>query len=48
MAPTARMIRNTIEVFSVLGNTDACATTRRMSLPDIGFGMIPTALPGIT
>ena len=47
-APTARMIRSTIDVFSVFGKTDACATTRRMSLPDIGFGMIPTALPETT
>jgi hypothetical protein len=47
-APTARMIRNTIDVFSVFGKTDACATTRRISLPDIGFGIIPTALPGTT
>ena len=47
-APTARTIRSTIEVFSVFGKTDACATTRRMSLPDIGFGIIPTALPETT
>ena len=36
------MIRSTIDVFSVFGNTEACDTMRRMSLPDIGFGMIPT------
>jgi hypothetical protein len=34
--------------FSVLGNTDACEMIRRISLPDMGFGMIPIALPSTT
>jgi hypothetical protein len=30
-------------VFSALGKTDARATSRRMSRPDIGLAMIPIA-----
>jgi hypothetical protein len=34
--------------FSVLGNTEACEVSRRISLPDMGFGMMPIALPSTT
>ncbi len=34
--------RTTMLAFSALGNTDALATSRRMSRPDIGLAMTPT------
>jgi hypothetical protein len=37
-----RYRRGLLQVFSALGNTDALATNRRMSRPDIGFAMTPT------
>src|SRR5450756_1232890 len=46
--PTVRRIRRTMLAFSVLGNTDACEMIRRISLPDMGFGMMPIALPSTT
>lgn len=30
-------------IFSLLSNVDACATRRRMSFPEAGFAMMPTA-----
>ena len=47
-APAAASNRSTMLVFSTLGNTEACATRRRMSRPDIGFATIPTVDPGTT
>ena len=35
-------------VFSAFGNTDACATSLRMSRPDIGLATMPTVEPGTT
>ena len=45
-APAAASSRSTMLVFSALGNTEACATRRRMSRPDIGLATIPTVEPG--
>jgi hypothetical protein len=39
---------STPTAFSVLGNTDAGEMIHRISLPDVGFGMIPIALPSTT
>ncbi len=47
-APAAASSRTTMLVFSALGNTEACATRRRMSRPDIGLATIPTVEPGTT
>ena len=41
-APAAAVSRTTMLAFSALGNTDALATSRRMSRPDIGLAMTPT------
>src|SRR4051812_32907202 len=41
-APAAAVSRTTMLAFSTLGNTDALATSRRMSRPDIGLAMTPT------
>jgi hypothetical protein len=41
-APAAAVSRTTMVAFSALGNTDALATSRRMSRPDIGLAMTPT------
>ena len=41
-APVAAVSRTTMLAFSALGNTDALATSRRMSRPDIGLAMTPT------
>ncbi|MFE2566109.1 hypothetical protein [Streptomyces mirabilis] len=41
-APAAAVSRTTMLAFSALGNTDALATSRRMSQPDIGLAMKPT------
>ncbi|WP_217574336.1 hypothetical protein [Streptomyces sp. GbtcB7] len=41
-APAAPVNRTTMLAFSALGNTDALATSRRMSRPDIGSAMTPT------
>jgi hypothetical protein len=41
MAPAAAVSRTTMLAFSALGNTDALATSRRMSRPDIGLAMTP-------
>jgi hypothetical protein len=30
--------------FSAVGNTEACATSRRMSRPDAGFATIPATV----
>ena len=35
-------------VFSAFGKTEACATSRRMSRPDIGLATMPIAEPGTT
>ena len=43
-----RRIRRTMLVFSVLGNTDAWEVRRRISRPDMGFGMMPLMLPSTT
>jgi hypothetical protein len=40
-APAAVVSRTTMLAFSALGNTDALATSRRMSRPDIGLVMTP-------
>jgi hypothetical protein len=40
-APAAAVSRTTMLAFSALGNTDALATSRRMSRPDIGLAMTP-------
>jgi hypothetical protein len=42
-APAAAASRRTMLAFSALGKTDACATSRLMSRPDIGLAMIPIA-----
>ena len=47
-APAAASSRTTMLVFSAFGNTEACATRRRMSRPDIGLATIPTVEPGTT
>jgi hypothetical protein len=41
--PAAATSRRTMLVFSALGKTEARATSRRMSRPDIGLAMIPIA-----
>jgi hypothetical protein len=41
-APAAAVSPTTMLAFSALGNTDALATSRRMSRPDIGLAMTPT------
>lgn len=41
-APAAAVSRTTMLAFSASGNTDALATSRRMSRPDIGLAMTPT------
>lgn len=41
-APAAAVSRTTMLAFSALGNTDALATSRRMSRPDIGLAVTPT------
>jgi len=41
-APARPSARTTMLAFSALGNTDALATSRRMSRPDIGLAMTPT------
>ena len=46
VAPAAASSRSTMFVFSALGKTEACATSRRMSRPDIGFATMPTVEPG--
>jgi hypothetical protein len=48
VAPAAAMRRNTMFVFSALGNTEACATSLRMSRPDIGLATMPMVEPGTT
>lgn len=41
-APNAASMRWIMLTFSAAGNTVACVTTRRMSLPDIGLATTPT------
>lgn len=43
--PATAVSRTTKLAFSALGNTDALATSRRMSRPGIGLAMTPTAAP---
>ena len=47
-APAAASSRTTMLVFSALGNTEACATGRRMSRPDMGLATMPTVEPRTT
>ncbi len=47
-APAASSRRSTMATFSALGNTEARATRRRMSRPDIGLATMPRAEPGTT
>ena len=48
MAPAAATSRSTMFVFSAFGKTDACATSRRMSRPDIGLATMPSVALGTT
>ena len=44
-APAAASSRSTMLVFSAFGNTDARATRRRMSRPDMGLATMPRVEP---
>jgi hypothetical protein len=47
-APAAATSRSAMLVFSAFGKTEACATSLRMSRPDIGLATMPTAEPGVS
>ena len=47
-APQPDRSRATVLTFSAIGNTDAPATSRRMSRPDIGLATMPTAVRALT